>query len=244
MRAMAAAGLGITTSFVADTAWFPYGSRDDEALLGRIPRVISAGLEASAADVVVVACNTASTLALDAVRAAVAVPVVGVVPAIKPAAALTKTGVIGLLATPRTIARAYTDALVADHAAGVTVLRHGAEGLAAAAEAMMAGRTPDPKAFDAAMAGLFGQQQGEQIDTVVLACTHYPLVLDALMARAPHPVIWVDSGPAIARRVAALTGAATGGFERGTAWTTGGAVGDFSEAARREGFGTLQALLT
>jgi glutamate racemase len=242
VRAMAAAGLAVDVSFVADTAWFPYGSREDDALLGRIPSVITAAVEATFADLVVVACNTASTLALDAVRASVAVPVVGVVPAIKPAAAMSKTGVIGLLATPRTVARPYTDTLVAEHAVGVSVLRHGAEGLAAAAEAVMAGRAPDPRAFDDAIRGLFGQPLGHQIDIIVLACTHYPLVLDALMARAPRAVSWVDSGPAIARRVAALTQAAPGTLARTKAWTTGGEEADFTAAAQSEGFQAVNAL--
>lgn len=229
VNAIVNAGLGVDLYHLADTAFFPYGDKDDEALKTRVPAVIRAGCEAVSADLVIVACNTASTLALDIVRAQVAIPVVGVVPAIKPAATLTRTGTIGLLATPKTVTRSYTDQLIAAFSDGKRVLRHGALGLAGAAEAKLAGETPDQGIFKAAISGIFDQEGGAAVDVVVLACTHYPLVQAELEALAPRPVIWVDSGAAIARRTAHLlqnqmdqaapalrTGLTTGGTDAAT----------------------------
>jgi glutamate racemase len=236
--------LGVDVFHLADTAFFPYGDKADEALILRVPTVIRAGIEATSADLVIVACNTASTLALDAVRAQVEIPVVGVVPAIKPAAALTRTGTIGLLATPKTVTRSYTDQLIAAFGDGKTVLRHGAVGLAGAAEAKLAGETPDPQIFEAAMSGLFHQKGGEAIDIIVLACTHYPLVQAELEALAPHPVTWVESGAAIARRTAHLLQDQTD--QGATALRTGLTTGGADEATRRVlagfGFQTTKAL--
>lgn len=229
VNAIVNARLGVDLFHLADTAFFPYGEKADGDLIIRVPRVIRAGIEAVSADLVIIACNTASTLALDAVRGLVDIPVVGVVPAIKPAATLTQTGTIGLLATPKTVTRPYTDQLIAQFAMGNTVLRHGAVGLAGAAEAKLAGETPDPSVFKASMAGIFNQEGGETVDVIVLACTHYPLVQAELEAWAPRLVTWVDSGEAIARRTAFLlegqldtdapmlrTGLTTGGKDEAT----------------------------
>lgn len=204
VNAIVNARLGIDLFHLADTAFFPYGDKPDEALMVRVPAVIQAGIEATSADLVIIACNTASTLALDVVRAQVSIPVVGVVPAIKPAVALTQTGTIGLLATPKTVTRSYTDQLIAAFGDGRRILRHGAVGLAGAAEAKLAGETPDLEIFKAAISGIFDQEGGEALDVVVLACTHYPLVQAELEALAPRRVTWVDSGEAIARRAAHL----------------------------------------
>jgi glutamate racemase len=229
VNAIVNAGLGVDVYHLADTAYFPYGEKADEALIVRVPALIRAGIEATSADLVIIACNTASTLALDVVRSRVSIPVVGVVPAIKPAAALTQTGTIGLLATPKTVTRPYTDQLITQFANGYRVLRHGAVGLAGAAEAKLAGETPDPEIFKATIAGIFDQEGGEAVDVIVLACTHYPLVQAELEALAPRPVTWVDSGEAIARRTAHLlqnqmdkqaptlrTGLTTGGTDAAT----------------------------
>jgi glutamate racemase len=190
--------LGVDVFHLADTAFFPYGDKADEALILRVPTVIRAGIEATSADLVIVACNTASTLALDAVRAQVEIPVVGVVPAIKPAAALTRTGTIGLLATPKTVTRSYTDQLITAFGDGKTVLRHGAVGLAGAAEAKLAGETPDPQIFEAAMSGLFNQKGGEAIDIIVLACTHYPLLYPRIRYMLPNHIQVVSQGEIVA----------------------------------------------
>jgi len=208
--AMAAAGLPGRCDFFADSAWLPYGEKPPEALLERVPRLIAAAVRAWAPDVVVVACNTASTIALEAVRAAVATPVVVVVPPIKPAAEQTKTGVIGVLATPATIVRPFTDQLIADFAAHCTVVKVGSARLVEAAEAKLRGEPVDSAAVTDAIERLFAAPLGEKLDAVALSCTHFPLLLEELRAAAPRPALWIDSGPAIARRVAVVTGAALG----------------------------------
>jgi glutamate racemase len=217
------ANLDCDIYYVADTAFFPYGEKSDEILIDRIPAIISLAVKSSKANLVIIACNTASTLALDHVRTRLNVPVIGVVPAIKPAAALTKTGTIGLLATPNTVSRPYTDQLIADFAKGVNVVRHGAIGLAGTVEAMLGGGTLDDTILKASIDGLFGQSGGGDIDVVVLACTHYPHVKAQLDALAPHKVIWIDSGSAIAQRARVVLGVASDGNTRLVeAFTSGG----------------------
>ncbi len=229
--------------YCADTAYFPYGEKSDQILIERVPSVISKAASMCDADLVVIACNTASTLALNAVRAAVNIPVVGVVPAIKPAASLTKSGVIGLLATPNTVGRPYTDKLILDFANGRKVLRHGALGLAAAAESKLAGGKVDIAILKASVDGLFDQVDGDKLDVVVLACTHYPHLKDELQALAPFPVIWVDSGAAIARRVQNLLNL-EGGIPTvlAQAFTTGGNDASTQQGLKRWGFQDITPL--
>jgi glutamate racemase len=195
-----ALGPRLSVHYAADTEFFPYGDKSDDALRGRVPKVARALYDAVLPDVFVIACNTASTLALADVRAALPVPVVGTVPAIKPAAKLTETGTIGLLATPGTIRRAYTARLIEEFAAGKRVILHGSLELVRLAEAHARGDDLPPAAFAAAQAPLFEAAGGEAIDTVVLACTHFPLVRGQLIATAPRAVSYIDSGAAIARQ--------------------------------------------
>src|SRR5690606_29184499 len=155
-------------------------------LLGRLS-------ERYAPRLITIACNTASTIALGMVRDVLHVPIVGTVPAIKPAAAMTKTGVIGLLGTAATIRQGYVDRLQAEFAADKVLIRHACPALVEAAEAKLRGETPDPAVFAAAAAGLRSHPEGDRIDTVVLACTHFPPGADELRAAG------------IARRMAFLT---------------------------------------
>jgi len=206
--AIVAGGGALELDYAADNAWLPYGAKPDGDLRERVPALIAALVREWAPDAVVVACNTASTVALDAVRAALAIPVVGVVPPIKPAAALTKTGVIGVLATPATVARPYTDGLIARFAADKLTVRFGSTALVAAAEAKLAGRAVDGGAIAEAIDALFGAPGGDRLDVVALACTHFPLLADELAAAAPRRVIWLDSGAAIASRLRDVLGVA------------------------------------
>lgn len=208
--ALAASGAALELDYVADNAWLPYGLKSDTELRARVPALLSALAGQWAPDAIVVACNTASTIALDAVRAAVAIPVVGVVPPIKPAAALSQTGVIGLLATPATVRRAYTDDLIAQFAADKTVVRFGSSALVAEAEARLRGAPPNEAAITEAIQGLFGAPGGDAIDVVALACTHFPLLSRDLSRAAPRACQWLDSGAAIARRVAHVLNAESG----------------------------------
>jgi glutamate racemase len=131
--------------------------------------------------------------------------VVGVVPPVKPAAALTRTGVIGLLATPATAQRTYTTDLIARFAAGKRVVRFGSAALVEAAERKLRGESGGfESAITEALDGLFGAPGGGEIDVVALACTHFPLLGAELAAAAPRACVWMDSGEAIARRVAHL----------------------------------------
>jgi glutamate racemase len=229
--------------YAADTAYFPYGDKSDASLIDRVPAIIGKAALACAADLVIIACNTASTLALDVVRATLNLPVIGVVPAIKPAAGLTKTGTIGLLATPNTVSRPYTDQLIGDFASGVTVVRHGAVGLAGAAEAKLSGKALDQSIIKASIDGLFGQNGGQDIDVVVLACTHYPHLKAELEAYAPRVVTWVDSGAAIARRARVVLDLTTNGqTSLRTAFTTGGNDGGTTHGLGLWGFAAVSRL--
>jgi glutamate racemase len=190
--------------YAADNAYFPFGTKEEAALVARVDRVLTALVQRVAPDLIVIACNTASTVALPAVRASVAMPVVGTVPAIKPAAEASVTRTIGLLGTPGTVRRKYTQALIDEFAADCTVLRHGSAELVELAERKLCGEPIDADGIDDALAGLFRQRGGGDIDTVVLACTHFPLLGPELSARSPRPLRWIDSGAAIARRVATL----------------------------------------
>ena len=199
-REIQALAPGLSVDYAADSGYFPYGDKSDQALRDRLPFIAKKLVEASNPDVFVIACNTASTLALEDVRAILEIPVVGTVPAIKPAAKLTRTGVIGLLATPGTVRRAYTAKLIADFASEVRVISHGSVELVRMAEQIASGEAIAMDAFRAAQAPLFEADGGDKIDTIVLACTHFPLIRGELAATVPHPVTFVDSGEAIARQ--------------------------------------------
>ncbi|HEX9946119.1 MAG TPA: glutamate racemase [Allosphingosinicella sp.] len=191
--------------YAADSAGYPYGTKRPAEIEARVPALLGRLAERFDPELIVIACNTASTIALDAVRAALDLRVVGTVPAIKPAAALSKTRTIGVLGTEATVRQPYVDRLSREFAADCTVLRHGSAELVDFAEARLRGESADSGACARALEGLFGQPGGERIDTIVLACTHFPLVEDALGASAPHPVRFVDGKEGIARRTAWLT---------------------------------------
>ena len=186
--------------YAADSAAFPYGDWEEPELIERILRVVGRIIDDARPDAVVVACNTASTLALAALRKQFQLPFVGTVPAIKPAAEITETRMIGVLATPGTVKREYTQSLIHTFAFHCRVLVHGAPRLAEMAEAKLKGKPPNEKALAAEIAPVFRKRGGLRTDTVVLGCTHYPLLLDELEAAAPWPVTFIDPSAAIAAR--------------------------------------------
>jgi glutamate racemase len=196
---------GASLVYVADSAGFPYGTKSEAEIAARVPALLGRLAERYDPRLIVIACNTASTIALQHVRAALDIPIVGTVPAIKPAAELSKTRVIGVLGTDATVRQPYVDDLAARFASDCVVLRHGSAALVELAETKLRGEPADPAAYRAAIAGLFDQAGGERIDVVVNACTHFPLVVDELSSAAPHPVRFVDGAAGIARRVAHLT---------------------------------------
>jgi glutamate racemase len=191
--------------YAADTAGFPYGTKTEGEIAARVPALLGRLVERYRPRLVVIACNTASTIALSVVRNALDVPVVGTVPAIKPAAEASLSRVIGVLGTDATVRQPYVDRLSAQHASDCTVIRHGSAALVAIAEAKLRGEAIALADVRAAIAGLFDGPDGPSIDTVVLACTHFPLLADELASAVPHPVRFVDGGPGIARRIAQLT---------------------------------------
>ncbi len=191
--------------YAADFAGMPYGEKSEAEIAARVPALLGRMVERFRPRLVTIACNTASTIALAAVRSALDLPVVGTVPAIKPAAALTKTGVIGLLGTAATIRQAYVDNLEHEFAGGKKLLRHAAPELVGAAEAKLRGQSLPVGAIESAVAGLREQNGGENIDTVVLACTHFPLVTSELADQFGSNVRFVDGAEGIARRIAFLT---------------------------------------
>jgi glutamate racemase len=187
--------------YAADSAAFPYGAWEEVRLIERILAVVGKLIEVSGPDLVVIACNTASTLALTQLREVYPLPFVGTVPAIKPAALQTKSGIIGVLATPGTAKREYTQALIQTYAYHCKVLLHGAQRLAEMAEAKLMGEPIDFFGLKEEIQPVFRYRDGKRTDTVVLGCTHYPLLLDDIRLAAPWPVDYVDPAPAIARRV-------------------------------------------
>lgn len=191
--------------YAADYAGLPYGMKSEAELAARVPALLGRLVERYKPALVTIACNTASTIALDHVRSALDIPVVGTVPAIKPASELTQTGVIGLLGTQATIRQPYVDRLAADFASDKILLRHAAPDLVYAAEAKLRGDTPDLGMIAGAMSGLLDQPGGDRIDTVILACTHFPLLREELADAAQRPIQFIDGAQGIARRIAYLT---------------------------------------
>jgi glutamate racemase len=191
--------------YVADSAGYPYGTKSEGEIAARVPALLGRLAERFDPELIVIACNTASTIALDWVRAALDVPIVGTVPAIKPAAEVSQSRVIGVLGTEATVRQAYVDRLVAEFASDCTILRHGSAPLVDFAEAHLRGEHISVAKYRAVLDGLLAQPGGERVDTIVLACTHFPLVEAELAAAAPRPLAFVDGKEGIARRTAWLT---------------------------------------
>jgi glutamate racemase len=190
--------------YAADSAGYPYGTRRAAEIEARVPAMLGRLAERFNPQLIVIACNTASTIALDAVRFALDLPVVGTVPAIKPAAALSRTRAIGVLGTETTVRQPYLDRLAQEFASDCTVVRHGSAELVDLAEAKLRGETTDPEPYRRILDSLYAQPGGAAIDTVVLACTHFPLVEEELAAASSRPVRFVDGKEGIARRTAWL----------------------------------------
>lgn len=198
---------GCRISYLADNALFPYGLLDEQQLLERVTMLLEAAVDELKPDLIVIACNSASTLVLPHLRQLLNIPIVGVVPAIKPAAQTSATHVVGLLATPGTVDRDYTDELITDYANHCEVIRVGSAELVKAIEGKMRGTAIDTKVCLDVIQPFREHPLWPQLDTIVLACTHFPLAINELSAAAPEIKHWVDSGAAIARRVENLLGA-------------------------------------
>jgi glutamate racemase len=204
-RAIAAAMPEAAITYLADTAVFPYGSLAGDALVARVMALMEALVPATEPAAVVIACNTASTLVLPPLRERFAIPVVGTVPAVKPAAAQSRSRLVSVLATPATVRRDYTRDLIAAHGQDCRFTLVGSSVLASLVERTFAGEIIADEDFAAELTPCFVEEAGRRTDIVVLACTHYPLVVERLEAIAPWPVEFIDPAPAIARRVLAVT---------------------------------------
>ena len=211
--------------YMADDAFFPYGQHTEAELVDRMVPLMADLIAIHAPDLVVIACNTASTLVLPHLRARFTLPFVGTVPAIKPACTASRSRLVSVLGTDGTVRREYTHGLIRDYSQGCDVTLVGSAHLAGIAEAALRNEATDDDAIAREIAPCFvAAGDGRRTDTIVLACTHYPLLLDRLTRLAPWPVDWVDPAPAVARRVTDLIGGppagATGG-EAGIIFTSG-----------------------
>ncbi len=191
--------------YAADDAGFPYGALADRDLVARVNAVMDALIARVRPALAVIACNTASTLALPSLRAHhPELPFVGTVPAVKPACAASASRRVSILATPGTVRRDYTADLIRQFASGCEVTLVPSARLAGFVEAELAGSPVDDADLAAEIGPCFVDADGRRTDTVVLACTHYPLIVERLGRVAPWPVAFVDPAPAIARRVVHL----------------------------------------
>ncbi|KAA0697558.1 glutamate racemase [Neorhizobium sp. P12A] len=191
--------------YVADDAGFPYGSWEEQALKERIIGLFGKLLQDHDPEICIIACNTAFTLVGADLRAAFPqMTFVGTVPAIKPAAERTRSGLVSVLATPGTVKRAYTRDLIQSFATQCHVRLVGSENLARMAEAYIRGETVSDEAVLAEIDQCFVEKDGGKTDIVVLACTHYPFMANLFRRLAPWPVDWLDPAEAIARRARSL----------------------------------------
>ncbi len=195
---------GAPLIYAADFAGLPYGTKSEAEIAARVCGLLGRMSERLQPRLICIACNTASTIALAMVRDVLEVPIVGTVPAIKPAAKTSKTGVFGILGTEATIRQSYVDDLEREHAVGKTMLRHAAPELVTLAEAKLRGQAVSVDDVAEACTGLTLQREGRKLDTVVLACTHFPLLRDELAQAFGADVALIDGAEGIARRVAAL----------------------------------------
>jgi glutamate racemase len=229
--------------YLCDNAFFPYGTKPDAELLAHFLKVMHGAIARVQPDLIVTACNTISTICLPELRAATAIPVVGVVPAVKPAAQMSRRKIIGVLATPATIDRPYTDDLIQKFAAGCRVVKLGSAELVAMAETKLLGHAPDAAQLKRILAPFFDVPPAEQPDVIVLACTHFPLLRAELEAAGPSGVAWIDSGAAVARRVLDVLpkdSDATTGAD--LAFTTAPAGDALRRALMQAGFSDIETL--
>ncbi len=218
--------------YAADMAGLPYGTKSEAEIAARVCGLLGRMAERYRPRLICIACNTASTIALGMVREVLEIPIVGTVPAIKPAAETTKSGVIGLLGTEATIRQAYVDNLEREFASDKLLLRHAAPNLVDIAEAKLRGAKVAPEDIAEAVAGLRAHPEAARIDTLVLACTHFPLLSEELRAVFGTDVALIDGAQGIARRISALTTGQAFVRERADLALTTGPLSEFSQLAR------------
>ncbi|MFT4927887.1 MAG: glutamate racemase [Phenylobacterium sp.] len=197
----------VTISYFMDNLYLPYGELSEAELLQRLESIVAFLLDQSELDIIVIACNTASTQSLDFLRQRFNHTFVGVVPAIKPAALASRSGCIGLLATPATVQGAYSHQLIDDFAEHCTVQRVGSSELVHLAETLFWQPQSGQQIDDEVSQNIRQITNGfAQVDTIVLGCTHFPLIKQVIQQVLGDEVLLVDSGEAIAKRVCSLLG--------------------------------------
>jgi glutamate racemase len=194
----------VSIVYACDNKNFPYGTKSADTVVGCIQSMTQRVIERYSPQLIVIACNTASTIALESLRSTFSVPMVGVVPAIKPAAAQSRSKTIGLLATPGTIQRPYTDQLIEEYAKDCKVIKVGSSRLVELAEEKLRGLPIKLDEIKTEIAPFFSEDYRDAIDTIVLGCTHFPLLSTELTLASPKKVTWLDSSQAIAQRVTSL----------------------------------------
>lgn len=229
--------------YVADDAGFPYGGWEENALRERLVSLFGHLLETWQPEIAVIACNTASTLAIDHLRKAYpGQTFVGTVPAIKPAAERTRSGLVSVLATPGTVKRQYTRDLIGKYAGKCHVRLVGSTNLAQLAETYMQNGFVDEAAVRAEIAPCFMETDGRRTDIVVLACTHYPFLANRMRKLAPWPVDWIDTSEAIARRALSLIDESVKSPEKADIAIFTSGRSDFARERLMNGFGlTVEA---
>ncbi len=188
--------------YIADDLGFPYGGLSEDQLSVRVLELVARACDREKFNAVVIACNTASTCVLPNLRTKLDVPVIGTVPAIKPASRITKTAKVSILATPQTIASSYLHKLIETHAKNIEVTTVASPELANLAELNFLGTKIEKTALLREITPAFIEAASGRTDTIVLGCTHYPLLIDELKAHAPWPVNWLDPSHAIAKHLA------------------------------------------
>lgn len=189
----------ISINYTFDNLFYPYGELDEQALIARLSSLLSHLVNITNPDLIVIACNSASTIALPKLRKLFNIPIVGVVPAIKPASVLSKSKVIGLLATKGTITREYTEELKARHAADCTLVSVGSNTIVEMAEQYFRGISPNKKQLLEICSPII-----DKADVMILGCTHFPLLIEVFNEICPKHIVLIDSGKAIAQRVGEL----------------------------------------
>jgi len=229
--------------YAADMAGLPYGTKNEAEIAARVAGLLGRMAERYQPRIICIACNTASTIALGMVRDVLKLPIVGTVPAIKPAAALTETGVFGLLGTEATMRQAYVDELEKEFATGKRLLRHGANGLVELAEAKLRGEEVTADDVAQEVKGLVLQHHGNEIDTVVLACTHFPLLEPELREAFGPDITFVHGSAGIAQRIASLVKGQTFEREKPDFAVTTGDLRDFERLRTAFGLYDIDDLL-
>ncbi|MCK3658599.1 glutamate racemase [Pasteurellaceae bacterium Pebbles2] len=184
-----------------DNEFFPYSEKSEETIIERTLQICTTINAQYPIDLIVIACNTASTVVLPALRQAFSIPIVGTVPAIKPAAEISQSKTIGLLATKGTVKRSYVNDLIQQYANDCTVERIGSTKLVEIAEQKIQGSSVDLIALKNELADW---QTNPDLDTVILGCTHFPLIKEEIQLCLPQVKFFMDSGTAIAKRVQSL----------------------------------------